>query len=60
MESGRQEIAAHLRTDPDGDSFFAAFDRWSDTTLEHANRILAAHGFGRSRLDGSRPPIFSR
>lgn len=60
MERGRQEIAAHLRTDRAGDGFFAAFDRWSEATLQHGNRILAAHGFGRARLDGSRPPISAR
>jgi HEXXH motif-containing protein len=57
MEAGRRELATHLRTDAAGDLFFAAFDRWSETTLRRSREILDDCGLGRARLDGSRPSV---
>ncbi len=53
MEFGHDVLAAGLRTDRDGERFFEAFSRWSVRTLETANTILFAHGFGRGRPDGT-------
>ena len=60
MEAGRREIAAHLRPDAAGEAFFAAFERWSESTLRRGRAILDERGLGRARLDGSQPAVFTR
>ncbi|MDP9106983.1 MAG: HEXXH motif-containing putative peptide modification protein [Candidatus Eremiobacteraeota bacterium] len=57
METGRREIAAHLRPDAAGEAFFAAFERWSEPTLRRGRAILDECGLGRARLDGSYPSV---
>ena len=46
MEAGRDELAAHLRTDAAGAIFAAAFAEWSDEVIGAGRRILDEAGYG--------------
>jgi HEXXH motif-containing protein len=46
MQSGYEEVAAHVKTDEAGGQFVDAFMKWSSDVLQHGQAELNAAGYG--------------